>query len=309
MRMRELHPGETGDKEFRFILAASLAFYALLGFLFQRANLEHRIPHPSLVNPLPGKITLQINVPREKPLPPPARAPLKAPVKVSPRTAANPEAPPAPPPPDPDALAKKNREIAQKKFASFFGSGSDELIPDNGVNVISSPQGGPENPKKKGGQDAGQAPPDLQIKTGDIDQLLNNVPGGDSGSKRKAVLGEHQTRSFSSAAGSGSGAGGRGGSARSTEELEKSFKAYEGRLKAYYDRILVNHPDLKGIMVVRITLAADGHVLKCDIVSSDLNDKAFESEISRIIQEQFKFAAISGKEEYYDRALNFHPVH
>ncbi|HXN07378.1 MAG TPA: hypothetical protein VN944_09980 [Nitrospiria bacterium] len=307
MRLREFHPGETGDKEFRVILAASLLFYTLLGLFFQRVNTEPRLLHPSLVIPPPRKITLQINVPREKPLPPP-RALLKAPVKVSPRTAANPEAAPAPPL-GPDALAKKNREIAQKKFNSLFGSVSDELIPDNGVNVISSPQGGPENPKRREPQGTGQAPPDLQIKTGDIDQLLNNAPGGDSGSKRKAVLGEHQTRSFSRAVGSGSGAGGRGGSSRSTEELEKSFKAYEGRLKSYYDRILVNRPDLKGIMVIRITLAADGHVLKCDIVSSDLNDKAFEGEISRIIQEQFKFAAISGKEEYYDRALNFHPVH
>ena len=48
-------------------------------------------------------------------------------------------------------------------------------------------------------------------------------------------------------------------------------------------------------MTVTVIIAADGHVIKCEIVSSDLGDKNFEREIAQ-------------GEESFDRPLNFHPI-
>ncbi|MHB8481250.1 MAG: AgmX/PglI C-terminal domain-containing protein [Nitrospiria bacterium] len=319
-----------GDHEFHFFLIGSILFYTLLVFLVYRLPIENSRPASPKYSP-PRKITMAIPSPpiKPKPLPPvqpeikktPPRpiVPKKA-EKFSPPPAVQPKENPQPPSESPEEAARKeqerlalqrarelekNREIAKNKLASLFGNTTDEVLQNKGANVITSAKSG-SHPVKKG-YPAGDSSGDLQINSQGIDQILKKLPGGESG--KDATLGEHQTKVLSRQ-GEGNGIGGKGaaGSARTPDEVEQTFKAYEGRLRAYYDRILQTRPDLKGKMTVKMIIAADGHVIQCKVLSSHLGDKNFENEIAQIIQDQFKFSKIFQGEESFDKVLIFQPI-
>jgi protein TonB len=310
------------NREFNLILAGSCLFYAFLVLLVFRLPLPAKKPAPAYSSP--RKITMVVPPlpPKPKPVPPRVENKTPAPVPVLPKKTVKPSPPPSPPAQKAEDLqkmreeraarqkaeeAEKNRKLVQDKFASLFGNTTEEVTQSKGLDVISANKSGP--PQVQKGTPAGVPSNELQVKTEGIDRILKNLPA--SSDKKRAVLGEHQTTLLSGSGGSrGSSPGGNGtgGSARTPEDIERLFKAYEGRLRSYYEKVLQTHPAFNGTMVIRMTIAPDGHVVRCDVLSSELNDKPFETEIARIIQEQFKFSKITQGDEFYDRKLTFHPI-
>jgi periplasmic protein TonB len=322
------------DREFKLILTGSFAFYLILVFLvyFIPVDLNKSVLK---FPPQARKITMMI--PRNpivtKPLPPP---PVVKPVNKNP---SNPPIPtkaikkPLPLPtlerkkpetikemPSPLKLEEierkkeealklqraneleKNKEVAKNKFASLFGNAPDDVLQNKNLNVIGTKK---SYENKEPHELSGVNPTDnlqIPIKNTDADQILNELPLRKN-SQNLTSLGEHETKHFGPA---GDGLE-KTKTLRSSEEFEKYFKAYEGRLKSFYDKTIQSEPSLKGIMVVRIFVAADGTVIKCEILSSSISNKKFENEIVRLIQEQFRFSKIAQGEEYHVRSLNFHP--
>ncbi|MBI1820347.1 MAG: AgmX/PglI C-terminal domain-containing protein [Nitrospirae bacterium] len=322
MNSRQSVSYSAGEREFHLFLIGSFLFYALLVFIIYEIPIENLRPASPKYS-TPRKIIMAIPPPPAKPVPLPVRPEIKKilPVPIVPKKTKKPSSPPMiqpkekpqPPPESPEEIERKrqaqlalqqarelekNKEIARNKFASVFGNTTEEVLRNKGANVITTNKGAPALVKKENPD--GISANDFQ----GIDQILKGIPGGETG--KKATLGEHQTKLLSGGGG-GNGSGGNGpvGSTRTPEDVERAFNAYIGRLKATYDKIIQTRPDFKGKMKVNIIIAADGHVAKCEILSSGLGDKKFESEIAQIIQDQFKFSKIIQGEESVLKDLSF----
>lgn len=81
-----------------------------------------------------------------------------------------------------------------------------------------------------------------------------------------------------------------GQNARTLEELTLVFDKYKGTLQNIYQRALRKDPTLQGKVVFEITINAAGKVIKCTIISSELNSKSLEKRlVSRV--KSFRFSA------------------
>ncbi len=78
--------------------------------------------------------------------------------------------------------------------------------------------------------------------------------------------------------------------ARGEEEIEKVFQKNKGAIFSLYNRALRRDPTLQGKVVLELTIASNGKVVNCRIVSSELNNPALEHKlVSRV--KLFRFAA------------------
>jgi protein TonB len=92
------------------------------------------------------------------------------------------------------------------------------------------------------------------------------------------------------ASGQATRAGGSGKASRSADEIALVFTKNKGAIDAMYARALRDNPALQGKVVLELTIAPSGDITAARIVSSDLNDKEFESKLLARIR-LFKFDA------------------
>lgn len=109
-------------------------------------------------------------------------------------------------------------------------------------------------------------------------------------------LSEHATAAVEStvastaAAGATVSRGGSGKPARSAEEIEQEFDRNRGAIYALYVRALREQADLQGKMVLEFTIAPEGNVTACRVVSSELNHPELENRICTRVR-GFRFPA------------------
>jgi protein TonB len=85
-------------------------------------------------------------------------------------------------------------------------------------------------------------------------------------------------------------AGGSGKASRGAEEIALVFTKNKGAIDSMYARALRDNPALQGKVVIEMTIAPSGDILSARVVSSDLNDPAFEEKLLARIK-LFKFEA------------------
>src|SRR4030095_10954099 len=83
---------------------------------------------------------------------------------------------------------------------------------------------------------------------------------------------------------------GSGKASRSEEELALIFDSNKSAIYALYTRALRDKPDLQGKLVLELTIAADGSVTRCEVVSSELHDRERERNLVARVK-LFRFAA------------------
>lgn len=94
---------------------------------------------------------------------------------------------------------------------------------------------------------------------------------------------------------------------RTQEEIRRMMDRSNGALQAIYQRALRSNPTLKGQIVLRLVIAADGSVTTADMVSSDLHDPEIEKKLLTRIK-AINFGAIEGVAVWNDTyTLNFFP--
>lgn len=94
---------------------------------------------------------------------------------------------------------------------------------------------------------------------------------------------------------------------RTQEEIRRMMDRSNGALQAIYQRALRSNPTLKGQIVLRLVIAADGSVTAADLVSSDLHDPEIEKKLLTRIK-AINFGAIEGVAVWNDTyTLNFFP--
>jgi protein TonB len=84
--------------------------------------------------------------------------------------------------------------------------------------------------------------------------------------------------------------GGGRSAGRGEEEIERVFQKNKGAIFSLYNRALRKDPSLQGKVVMELTIAPNGKVVKCQIVSSELNDPALERKLVTRVK-LFRFAA------------------
>jgi protein TonB len=92
------------------------------------------------------------------------------------------------------------------------------------------------------------------------------------------------------ASGQATRAGGSGKASRSADEIALVFTKNKGAIDAMYARALRENPALQGKVVLELTIAPSGDITAARIISTELNDKEFESKLLARIR-LFKFDA------------------
>jgi periplasmic protein TonB len=118
---------------------------------------------------------------------------------------------------------------------------------------------------------------------------LSRNTGGSGLSGRATTQVESPVEGFAEAGGAAQRTGASDRASRSREEIERVFDANKGRIYTLYNRALRENPALQGKVVLKLTIAPDGRVTFCEVVSSELNDPELERGlVQRVLQFQFE---------------------
>ena len=98
-----------------------------------------------------------------------------------------------------------------------------------------------------------------------------------------------------------------GKASRSREEIELVFDRNKGAIFALYNRALRNDPTLEGKLVLRLTIAPDGTVTFCEVVSSELGDPDLEAKLVARIK-LFRFEAKDVEPITTTKPIDFFPA-
>jgi protein TonB len=98
-----------------------------------------------------------------------------------------------------------------------------------------------------------------------------------------------------------------GKASRSREEIELVFDKNKGAIFALYNRALRMDPSLEGKLVLRLTIAPNGQVTACEVVSSELGDLELENKlVQRILL--FRFDARDVESITTTKPIDFFPA-
>ncbi len=265
-------PSEEMERRFRTILRNLAILFAIFAVL-----MPFLPRHVRTVNTesLPERVVQLVIEPPPAPPPPPPPKPEK-PVEKAPA------AKPTPQPVDPrvkasrsgllanlDDLAALRDQVDLDKFAKNQPKTTDPG--DVSVmtrNIISSKAGG---------------------TSGGISAPTSSGLAAGSGSLRGIYTTQVKDPNLG-ASGQATRAGGSGKASRSADEIALVFTKNKGAIDAMYARALRDSPALQGKVVLELTIAPSGDITAARIVSSELNDKEFESKLLARIR-LFKFEA------------------
>jgi periplasmic protein TonB len=270
-------PTEEVERRFRKVVRNAFIIFAIFAILIPLLPVrDHTAKAPAIPDRI-VKLVLEKKVP---PPPPPPKIEEKKPEPEKKVEA------PKPPPPKPDA-----RERAQNAGLLKL---QDQLA-DLRDNAVLDKAAMTKNLTGKVGEETRSERSLITSKVGTSSGGINTASlsrgyGGGAGS-----LTGHTTTQVSSATLAAQGTNkvergaGSGKASRSEEEIAMVFDRNKGAIYALYTRALRDKPDLQGKLVLELTIGADGSVLKCAVVSSELNDPELERKlVARIKLFQFE---------------------
>jgi protein TonB len=273
-------PTEEVERRFRKVVRNAFIVFAVFAILIPLLPMRERdqVKAPDI----PDRI---VKLVLEKPAPPPPPPPPKIEEK-KPEPEKKVEQP-KPPPPKPDA-----RERAQNTGLLKL---QDQLA-DLRDNAILDKAAMTKNLTGKIGEETRSERSLITSRVGTSSGGINTSSlsrgyGGGAGS-----LTGHSTTQVSSATLAAQGTNkvergaGSGKASRSEEEIAMVFDRNKGAIHALYTRALRDKPDLQGKLVLELTIAADGSVARCEVVSSELNDPELERKLVARVK-LFRFEA------------------
>jgi TonB family protein len=118
---------------------------------------------------------------------------------------------------------------------------------------------------------------------------LSRNTGGAGLQARNTTQVESPVEGFGVAGGAVQRTGESNRGSRSREEIERVFDRNKGAIYALYNRALRQNPSLEGKVVLRLTIAPNGGVTACEVVSSELGDPDLEQKlVQRVLLFQFE---------------------
>ena len=263
-------PSEEMERRFRTILRNLAIVFGIIAVL-----MPFLPRHQIVVNTdsLPERVVQLVMEPPPPPPPPPPPKPEK-PVEKAPVV------PKPVVPVDPRVKAQKSlavfdqlaalRDVDLDKFAKNQPKTTDPGdVSVVSRNIISSKVGG---------------------TSGGINSPTSSGLAAGSGSLRGIYTTQVKDPNLGASGQAATRAGGSGRPSRSADEIALVFTKNKGAIDAMYARALRDNPALQGKVVLELTIAPSGDITAAHIVSSDLNDKEFESKLLARIR-LFKFEA------------------
>src|SRR6266404_2075873 len=260
-------PSEEMERRFRAILRNLAILFAIIAVILPFLP-RHRIAVNT--ESLPERVVQLVMEPPPPPPPPPPPKPEK-PVE---------KAPPQP------VVPVDPRVKAQKSLQVF-----DHLAALRDVDMDKFAKNQPKTTD----------PGDVSVVSRNIiSSKVGGTSGGISGPTSSGLAaGSGSLRGFSTtqvkdpnlgASGQATRAGGSGKASRSADEIALVFTKNKGAIDAMYARALRDSPALQGKLVLELTISPSGDITAARIISSELNDKEFESKLLARIR-LFKFEA------------------
>lgn len=261
-------PTEEVERRFRKVVRNAFIVFAVFAILIPLLPMRERdqVKAPEI----PDRI---VKLVLEKPAPPPPPPPKIEEKKPEPEKKVE---QPKPPPPKPDA-----RERAQNTGLLKL---QDQLA-DLRDNAILDKAAMTKNLTGKIGEETRSERSLITSRVGTSSGGINTSSlsrgyGGGAGS-----LTGHSTTQVSSATLAAQGTNkvergaGSGKASRSEEEIAMVFDRNKGAIYALYTRALRDKPDLQGKLVLELTISQDGSVVRCAVLSSELNDPDLERKL------------------------------
>jgi TonB family protein len=301
--------GSGQERKFQRLLGQVFLAVAVLGLVWPFIPTPE--PDPYEIEEIPPRIAQLLL--EEKPLPPPPPPPVEKepePDDPEPEQVVETEPEPEPEPiiPEPEIdVAEVAREQAQAAFLPFAEDLADLVDQELLANVaddrqlIASVDRAARNERSMITSKVG-------VASGGINTASMSRNTGGSG-----IAGRSTTKVDSPVAGLAQNAGGArrtgtsGRASRSREEIELVFDKNKGAIFALYNRALRRDPSLEGKLVLRLTIAPNGAVTLCEIVSSDLGDLELEEKLVRRVK-LFRFEARDVEAITTTKPIDFFPA-
>jgi len=289
-------PTEAIERRFRVVVRNVLIVVAILGLIIPFLPMSER---SELAPPAISDRVVKLLIEKKPPPPPPP------PPKEEPKP--EPEKPKVEPKPKPEPPKEDARKKASKALAVF-----DELAALRDTSVIDKAQQ-TKNLTAAVGQETRSERALITSKVGVGSGGINTANLSRSFGGSTGALTGRDTTQVSSTLGSADGRGevrrtsGSGKGARSREEVELTFDRNKGAIYALYSRALRDNPDLKGKVVLEITIAATGEVLNCTVVSSELNNPDLERKLIARVK-LFRFEAREVESITLTKPIDFFPA-
>jgi TonB family protein len=301
------HEGQ--ERKFQRLLGIIFLIVAVLGLVWPFIPTPE--PDPYEIIEIPPRIAQLLL--EEKPLPPPPPPVVEEEPEPEPEpddpepeqvVETEPEPEPEPEPqPDLEEIAREQAQAALMPFAEDLADLVDqellEKVADN-RELSSSVGEAARNERSMITSKVGTA-------SGGINTASMSRNTGGSG-----IAGRSTTKVDSPVAGIGPAGGARrtgssGKASRSREEIELVFDKNKGAIFALYNRALRNDPTLEGKLVLRLTIAPDGTVTFCEVVSSELGDADLESKLVQRVR-LFRFEAKDVEAITTTKPIDFFPA-
>ncbi|MDB5985752.1 MAG: hypothetical protein JWR16_805 [Nevskia sp.] len=272
------------DRRFRRIVLITALSAVILGILFSLIKIIEPERPPETFNSTRYAELLRPKVP-EKPAPTPVK---EEPTKPAPKEAAKPEPKQQPKPvkqeepkPAPDKTVEA-RKIAEKSgilaLKDQLAGLRDSTLPTvNDQPLITGAL------TSKGAGAAGN-PDAIAASARNASGGIGGNQIGVSGTQGGAGVGTRQTGAVSSGIGFGKGANGPGGSGtagRSRAEIQEVFDRNKGAISSIFTRAQRANPDManSGKITFSLTIAPNGSVTSCTIISSSFHDPDLERQV------------------------------
>lgn len=263
-------PTEEIERRFRKVLRNAFIVFAILALLIPLLPVPEKA---QLKAPeIPDRI---VRLVIEKKIPPP---PPPAPPKIEPKETPKPieKVAPKPLPPKPDARAKAQNS-GLLKLQDQLADLRDNSVLDKAAMT--------KNLSGKVGETTSAERSLITSKVGTSSGGINTASlsrgyGGGAGS----LTGHNTTQVTSATLAAQADDGVKRGTgstkaARSREEIELIFDRNKGAIYALYSRALRDKPELKGKLVLELTIAPSGEITACRVLSSELNDADLERKL------------------------------
>lgn len=288
-----------GDPEsterFRRILRVLLIILVVLGILFPLLP----TPKREAAQDIPTRLAKVMLENKPKPPPPPPK-PVEQP-KVEPKLAM------VKPPPRPIDL----KELAHRKAEKQLNQVKDEL-----ADLREQMDLTPLQTRNLSGSVGADSHAERSLITSRVGAGSGGITSANAsrgfGAGAGSLTGHTATAvnssvALASAANRNVHSGGGGKPARSPEEIALVFDRNKGRIYSLYARALRDNAELQGKLVLEFTIAPNGAVTDCRVVSSELKDPELERKIVALVR-LFQFQAEDVDAVTATKPIDFFPT-
>lgn len=290
-------PTEEIEARFRKVMWIAFAVFAVCAIAIPLLPVpdKSQVKAPEIPDRI-VKLVIEKKIPPPPPPPPKVEEPKPEPLKVEPK--------PQPPPKVEDA-----REKAQKsgllKLQDQLADLRDNSVLDKAAQT--------KNLTGKVNEDTASERSLITSKVGNSSGGINTASLSRGYGSGAGSLTGHNTTQVTSAVlarqaedGVRRGAGSNKAT-RSEEEIALIFDKNKGAIYSIYTRALREKPELRGKLVLELTIAPDGSITRCDVVSSELGDPELERRLVARIK-QFRFEARDVGSITVTKPIDFFPA-